>query len=112
MATDANSTRIDAFERRAIWLAALTTVGLIFSGFGLGFSDVAAWRVGLFVATQAALVVSLGLAALSLVPGRAHPASIERVLFWAFVLFWVALSLTALTTSISAIQSIGEPGFE
>jgi hypothetical protein len=112
VANDANSTRIDAFERRAIWLAALATLGLAFSGFGLGFSDVAAWRVALFVATQAALVVSLGLAALALVPGRANAADVERVLFWAFVLFWVAFFLTALTTSISAIHSIGEPGFE
>jgi hypothetical protein len=112
MVARGDDVRVEAFERRAIWLAALATVALLFSGIGLGFSDVAAWRVALFVATQAALVASLGLAALSLVPGRANGAAIERILFWAFVLFWLALLFTAVTTSVAAIQSIGEPGFE
>jgi hypothetical protein len=105
--------RIDSFERRAIWLAALATVSLGFGGFGLiGYSDLPAWRAALFVAIQAALVGSLGLATLSLVPGRSSANQLERILFWAFALFWLALLLTAVNTSIAVIRSIGEPGIE
>jgi hypothetical protein len=35
----------------------------------------------------------------------------RRVLLWAFALFWLALFVTALNVSISAIQALGEPGF-
>jgi hypothetical protein len=107
--------RADAFERRAIWLTALATVALIFSSFGLGtfgFGGAEAWKVALFVAAQAALVASVGLSTLSLVPGRAPAASIERVLLWAFALFWLSLFLSALNVSLSAIDYIGEPGFD
>jgi len=117
MATMAEPARVDALERRAIsiWLIALATVVLVFGSFGFGFfsigGDVDWWRVALFVAGQAALVAAVGLAALTLVPGRALPARIERVLLWAFALFWLALFLSALNISISAIQAIGEPEF-
>jgi hypothetical protein len=110
-----DAVRVDALERRAIWLTALATVTLIFSSFGLGtfgFGGAETWKVALFVAAQAALVASVGLSALLLVPGRAPAARIERVLLWAFALFWVALFLSALNVSISAIDYIGEPGFE
>jgi hypothetical protein len=113
VATVPESIRVDAFERRAIWLIALATVSLVFGSFGFGIfgSDADWWKVGLFVAGQAALVASVGLAALSLVPGRASAARIERVLLWAFALFWVALFFSGLNTSISAIQYIGESEF-
>lgn len=106
--------RVDAFERRAIWLIALATVALVFGSFGFGIfgSDADWWKVALFVAGQAALVSAVGLAALSLAPGRAPAARVERVLLWAFALFWLALFLSALNTSISVIEAIGEPGFE
>jgi hypothetical protein len=113
MAARTDDIRVDAFERRAIWLAALATVVLVFGTFTLGFtSQGEAWKVALLVASQAALVASVGLAALALVPGRASAARIEAVLFWAFVLFWLALVLTAVNVSVSAIEYIGEPGFE
>jgi hypothetical protein len=113
MATVPESIRVDAFERRAIWLIALATVTLVFGSFGFGVfgGDGDWWKVALFVAGQAALVASVGLAALSLVPGRASAARIERVRLWAFALFWVALFFSALNTSISAIQYIGESEF-
>ena len=115
VATVPGDVRIDAFERRAIWLIALATLTLIFSSFGLGtfgLGGAEAWKVALFVAAQAALVASVGLSALSLVPGGAPAIRIERVLLWAFALFWLALFLSALNVSISAIEYIGEPGFE
>ena len=113
MAVRADDARIDAFERRAIWLTALATIVLVFGTFSLAFSSQGeAWKVALFVAAQAALVACVGLAALTLVPGRASAAKIEAVLFWAFVLFWLALLLTAVNVSVSAIEYIGEPGFE
>jgi hypothetical protein len=111
----AEHSRPDALEHRAIWLIALATVALVFGSFGYGVfafaDDTEWWRVALFVAGQAALVAAVGLAALSLVPGRAPPARIERVLLWAYALFWLALFFAALHVSISAIQAIGEPGF-
>jgi hypothetical protein len=114
MATIQDGVRVDAFERRAIWLIALATVALVFGSFGFGAfgADADWWKVALFVAGQAALVASVGLASLSLVPGRAPAAGIERVLLWAFALFWLALFLSALNTSISVIEAVGEPGFE
>jgi len=115
MATIQDGVRVDAFERRAIWLTALATVVLIFSSFGLGtfgFGGAEAWKVALFVAAQTALVASVGLSALSLVPGRVPAARVERVFLWAFALFWLSLFLSALNVSISAIDYIGEPGFE
>jgi hypothetical protein len=115
VATVPETIRVDVFERRAIWLTALATLVLVFSSFGLGtfgFGGAEAWKIALFVATQAALVASIGLSALSLVPGRAPAVRIERVLLWAFALFWLALFLSALNVSISAIDYIGEPGFE
>jgi hypothetical protein len=115
VATVPGDVRVDALERRAIWLIALATVTLVFGSFGFGFLSFAGdadwWRVALFVAAQAALVAAVGLAALPLVPGRAPAARIERVLLWAFALFWLALFLSALNTSISAIQAIGEQEF-
>jgi hypothetical protein len=112
----AGDVRVDAFERRAIWLIALATVTLVFGSFGFGFLSFGGgeadwWRVALFVAGQAALVAAVGLAALSLVPGRAPPARVERVLLWAFALFWLALFLSSLNVSITAIQAIGEQEF-
>jgi hypothetical protein len=115
VATMPDAVRVDALERRAIWLAALATIVLVFSSFGLGtfvFGGAEWWKVALFVAAQAALVASVGLSTLSLVPGRAPAIRIERVLLWAFVLFWLALLLSALNVSISAIQAIGESGFD
>jgi hypothetical protein len=107
--------RMDAFERRAIWLIALATVVLVFGSFGFGIysfgGDADWWQVALFVAGQAALVASVGLAALSLVLGRAPASRIEGVLLWAFALFWLALFFSALNASISAIQFIGESEF-
>jgi hypothetical protein len=111
-----DAVRSDALERRAIWLIALATLVLVFGSFGFGLFTFGAetewWRVVLFIPGQAALVTAVGLAALSLVPGRAPPARVERVLLWAFALFWIALFLSALHVSISAIQAIGESGFE
>jgi hypothetical protein len=115
MAMVTDDARVDALERRAVWLIALGTIVLVFgsSVFGIfAFGGTDWWRVALFVAGQAALVAAVGLAALSLVPGRAPAARVERVLLWAFALFWVALFLSALHVSISAIQAIGEPGFD
>jgi hypothetical protein len=112
----AGDVRVDAFERRAIWLIALATVAMVFGSFGFGVFSFGAeahwWKVALFVAGQAALVASVGLAALSLVPGRAPAARIEQALLWAFALFWLALFLSALNTSISVIEAVGEPGFD
>jgi hypothetical protein len=51
---------------------------------------------------------SVGLSALSLVPGHPYRAS---SLLWAFALFWLALFLSALNVSISAIRAING-GFE
>jgi hypothetical protein len=45
------------------------------------------------------------------VPGRAPAACVERVVLWAFALFWLALFLSALNVSISAIRAING-GFE
>jgi hypothetical protein len=115
VATVPGDVRVDALERRAIWLIALATVTLVFGSFGFGFLSFAGdadwWRVALFVAAQAALVAAVGLAALALVPGRAPAVRIERVILWAFALFWLALFLSALNTTISAIQAIGEQEF-
>jgi hypothetical protein len=111
-----DAVRIDALERRAIWLIALATVVIVFGSFAGVFSfggDASWWEVTLFVAGQAAIVASVGLASLSLVPGRAPAARVERVVLWAFILFWVALFLSSLNVSISAIRAIGEnAGFE
>jgi hypothetical protein len=115
MVTMPDTIRVDALERRAIWLIALATVVLVFGSFGFGIYSIGGdadwWKVALFVAGQAALVASVGLAALALVPGRAPAVRIERVLLWAFALFWLALFLSALNVSISAIQFIGESEF-
>jgi hypothetical protein len=116
VATAPDVVQVDAFERRAIWLIALATVVLVFGSFGFGIFAFGGgtdwWRVALFVAGQAALVAAVGLAALSLVPGRVPAAAVERLLLWAFALFWIALFLSALHVSISAIQAIGESGFD
>jgi hypothetical protein len=115
MAAVQNGMRVDVFERQAIWLIALATVVLVFGSFGFGIYSIGGdadwWKVALFVAGQAALVAAVGLAALTLVPGRAPAGRIERVLLWAFALFWLALFLSALNVSISAIQAIGDSGF-
>lgn len=109
--------RADELERRAIWLLALGTIVLVFGTFGLFFSGDEAWKVGLFVASQAALLAAVGAVALALIPGAVPVARNfawrrEQLLSWAFMLFWLALLLTVLNVSVSAIQGIGEGGFD
>ena len=115
MATAPESARVDALERRAIWLIALATVAIIFgslAGVFTYFDELEWWRAALVIAGQAALVASVGLACLSLVPGRAPAVRIERIVLWAFGLFWVALVLSFLNVTISLIQAVGDSGFE
>lgn len=59
----------ERIERRAVWALALATVVLVFPSFGLNFlGGPEAWNVALFMAVQAALVLSVGASGLALVP--------------------------------------------
>ena len=108
--------RKDRFERRTIWVFVLAVVASVFP-FGLiSFSRPEIWNVALFVAAQAALVVAVAASGLALTPPAGFlPTPLRRdtgeLLFWAVALIWLAVFLTAISVSITAIDSIGDPGF-
>ena len=108
--------RKDRFERRTVWVFVLAVVASVFP-FGLfSFSGPEIWNVALFVAAQAALVVAVAASGLALAPTTDFlPAQLRRdtgeLLFWAIALIWLAVFLTAISVSITAIDSIGDPGF-
>ena len=108
--------RKDRFERRTIWVFVLAVVASVFP-FGLfSFSGPEVWNVALFVAAQAALVVAVAASGLALTPPAGFlPTQLRRdtgeLLFWAVALVWLAVLLTAISVSITAIDSIGDPGF-
>ncbi len=109
--------RKDRFERRTIWVFVLAVVASVFP-FGLiSFSGPEVWNVALFVAAQAALVVAVAASGLALAPPTTGllPAQLRRdtgeLLFWAVALIWLAVLLTAVSVSITAVDSIGDPGF-
>ena len=70
-------------------------------------------EVALFVAAQAALVISVGAAALALVPRprlrsrRAPPAGPGGAFLLGVCLLWIGLLLTALNISVTAIDYLG-----
>ena len=79
----------ERIERRATWALAIATIVLVFPSFGLSLvGGPEAWNVALFVAAQAA-VLSVGAAALALVPRPGYvPGALRRrdpveLLFWA-----------------------------
>jgi hypothetical protein len=105
----------ERIERRATWALAIATIVLVFPSIGFSLlGGPEAWNVALFVATQAALVLSVGAAALALVPRPGYvPAVLRRrdpveLLFWAYALLWIGLLLTALNVSITAIDFLGD----
>jgi hypothetical protein len=105
----------ERIERRATWALALATIVLVFPSIGLTLlGGPGAWNVALFVAAQAALVLSVGAAALTLVPRPGYvPGALRRrdpveLLFWAYALLWIGLLLTALNVSITAIDYLGD----
>jgi hypothetical protein len=108
------TTGAERIERRATWALAIATIVLVFPSFGLSFvGGPEAWNVALFVAAQAALVLSVGAAALALVPRPGYvPGALRRrdpveLLFWAYALLWIGLLLTALNVSVTAIDYLG-----
>jgi hypothetical protein len=118
MATIHDDVRADALERRALWIVAFAIVAFVFGTyrFGLGLGDASVWKVALFVANQAALVGSVGAAALTFLPPAAVPrrwirVQIPGLLALAFALFWAGLVLTAVLVSAAAIEEIGESEF-
>jgi hypothetical protein len=108
--------RKDRLERRTIWVFVLAVVASVFP-FGLiSFSGPEVWNVALFVAAQAALVVAVAASGLALAPTTGFlPTQLRRdageLLFSAIALIWLAVFLTAISVSITAIDSIGDPGF-
>jgi hypothetical protein len=105
----------ERIERRATWALAIATIVLVFPSIGFSLlGGPEAWNVALFVATQAALVLSVGAAALALVPRPGYvPGALRRrdpveLLFWAYALLWIGLLLTALNVSITAIDYLGD----
>jgi hypothetical protein len=110
--------RRDPFERRTVWVLALTVAALVFPSTGLrlvGAPDW--WTVALFVAGNAALVLAVAGAGLALMPTRAQlPAAIRRrtnaeLLSLAIAFLWLGLALVFVNYSILAIDAIGEPDF-
>jgi hypothetical protein len=108
--------RKDPYERRAIWVFVLAVAASVFPLGLFSVSGPEVWNVVLFVVSQAALVVAVAAAGLALAPGLGFmPASLGgrsgELLFSAVGLVWLAVLLTAISVSISAVDSIGEPGF-
>jgi hypothetical protein len=108
----------DSLQRRAIWLAALTTFAFLFQSLSLGvfLGSLPVWRAALFVASIAALVAAVGLAGLTyardgLPRSRRLPRD-EWSLALSYGLMWLAFLLNAIQVSSAVVQSAGEPGFE
>ena len=108
--------RKDPYERRTIWIFVLAVLASVFP-FGLfSLSGPEVWSVVLFVITQAALVLAVAAAGLALVPSLGFiPPVLARhsgeLLFCAVALLWLAVVLTAISVSITAVDAIGEPSF-
>lgn len=108
--------RKDPYERRAIWVFVLAVVASVFP-FGLfTVSGPEVWNVVLFIVSQAALVLAVAASGLALAPGLGFmPVGLRRrsgeLLFSAVGLVWLAVLLTAISVSISAVDSIGDSGF-
>ena len=104
------------FERRTIWVFVLAVLASVFPFGLLSFSGPEVWNVSLYVAAQAALVFAVAASGLALAPGPGFlPAQLRRepgeLLFWAIALIWLAVLLTAVSVSITAVDSIGDPSF-
>ena len=108
----------ERIERRATWALAISALVLVFPSIGFSLAGPQAWKVAFFVAGQATLVLSVGAAALALVPRPGYvPGALRRrdpveLLFWAYALLWLGLFLTALNASIAAIDFLGSDEFE
>jgi hypothetical protein len=108
--------RKNPYERRAIWVFVLAVVASVFP-FGLfSLSGPEVWNVVLFIVSQAALVLAVAASGLALAPGLEFmPATLSRrtgeLLFSAVGLVWLSVLLTAISVSISAVDSIGDSGF-
>ena len=91
-------------------MLALAVVAFVLpsSGFSL-FAGGEAWRVGIWVAGQAALVLSVAASALALMPRRIIERDMDELLSWAMMLLWAGLALNAVNLSLAAVDSIGTP---
>jgi hypothetical protein len=108
--------RKDPYERRTIWVFVLAVLASVFP-FGLfSVSGPEVWNVVLFIVSEAALVLAVAASGMALARGLGFmPAALGRrpgeLLFAAVGLLWLAVLLTAISVSISAVDSIGDPGF-
>lgn len=105
----------ESVQRRAIWLAALTTfvflVGTLgFGGFG---GSASLWRASLFVATVAVLLASVALAGVAYasdgLPSWRLPRA-ERSLALSFALMWLGLLFYGIQIASAVVQAAGGSG--
>jgi hypothetical protein len=107
----------DSLQRRAIWLAALTTFAFVLQTFAFGglLVSLPLWRAALFVATSASLLASVGLAGLTYVADGLPPWRLprhERSLALSYFLMWFAFLLNVIQITSAVVQSTNNNGFE
>ncbi|MEO8290023.1 MAG: hypothetical protein ABI649_03395 [Gaiellaceae bacterium] len=102
----------DTLERRAIWLAALSTFFFVVSTLGFaGIGSREAWRAALFVATVAATLFSVAAAGLAFASeglGWRRVPRKERSLALSFALLWLGLLFTAINVTSAAVEYLGD----
>jgi hypothetical protein len=102
----------DSLERRAVLLLLVSGLVIPFATNGLFVLSlgIETWRVALYIASLAGLVVALILALLTLAPDNPRTAVLpdrSALVFWGFAAFSAGISLTALSAAIAAIQALG-----
>ncbi len=109
--------RKDRYERRTIWVLALSVIVFVLPSGGLAlYGGPDWWNVALWIAGNSLLMLAVLAAGLALAPASAIlPGMLgERrpeLVTVAILLLWLGLVLILVNLSILAVDAIGEPVF-
>jgi hypothetical protein len=101
---------VEVIERRVAWLAIAVAIVFVFSSSGVAYQlgGIDTWELVVFIAIMVCLAGAGGLLVGSVIPATLRPFTVEgrqRFVFFAFVLWSLAVILIAVLASHAAIEA-------